>query len=121
MDGTFIRYESATIVEYLEDKYPAAGAPLWPKDCNARALARRIAAEASGYVYPHVRTLVVELLMRGKFTEKHDRFFIRPDDIAGRIVMLTRQNGSAWTFELEVRPFSEIWRAQTDKVSGGRP
>lgn len=64
VDNGFALAESNVIVEYLEDKYAANGRPLWPSDPQARAKARRFAAESDGFVYPHVRTLVRELLMR---------------------------------------------------------
>lgn len=62
VDDGLVLSESSAIVEYLEDRYPSA--PLWPADPQARAGARRIAIEGDSYVYPHVRRLVVELLMR---------------------------------------------------------
>ena len=51
-------YESEVIVEYLEDAHPRSGASLWPRPVAARALARRVAAEVSAYVYPPLRVLV---------------------------------------------------------------
>ena len=64
VDRGFTLWESAAIVEYLAEAYTQSGQRLWPADVNQRAAARRIAAEADGYVYPAVRKLVVELLMR---------------------------------------------------------
>ncbi len=64
IDRGFALWESAAIVEYLAEAYPQSGQRLWPAAINQRATARRIAAEADGYVYPAVRKLVVELLMR---------------------------------------------------------
>jgi len=64
VDDGFVLAESSAIVEYLEDRYSRSGVALWPHDAKARAIARRIAAESDNYVYPHVRRLVVELLMR---------------------------------------------------------
>ncbi|MEQ1716115.1 MAG: glutathione S-transferase family protein [Hyphomicrobium sp.] len=64
IDRGFTLWESAAIVEYLAEAYPQSGQRLWPAAINQRATARRIAAEADGYVYPAVRKLVVELLMR---------------------------------------------------------
>ncbi len=63
-DGGFALYESAAIIEYLEDKYPDSGQPLWPREIRRRALARRIAGEADSYLYPPVRKLVLELISR---------------------------------------------------------
>lgn len=64
VDDGFVLYESAAIVEYLEDKYATSGQPLWPRELHARALARRIASEADSYVYLPLRKLVLELIMR---------------------------------------------------------
>lgn len=50
VDNGFAMYESSAILDYLEDRYPQSGAPLWPGDVHARAVARRRAAEAVAYV-----------------------------------------------------------------------
>ena len=42
-DGELVVWDSLAICEYLADKYPAA--QLWPKDLEARALARAASAE----------------------------------------------------------------------------
>ena len=52
VDNGFAMYESSAILEYLEDRYPASGAPLWPGDVNGRAIARRRTAEVSAYIDP---------------------------------------------------------------------
>ena len=51
VDGDFVLYESAVILEYLEDQYPAKdpGTALFPKDIRGRAIARRMAREAEIY------------------------------------------------------------------------
>jgi glutathione S-transferase len=64
IDDGFVLSESSAIIEYLEDRYAQSGSPLWPRDDQARARARRIAFEGDSYIYPHVRRLVVELFMR---------------------------------------------------------
>ena len=51
-DNGFAMYESSAILEYLEDRYPDSGEPLWPKDMHARAIARRRAAEVVSYIDP---------------------------------------------------------------------
>jgi hypothetical protein len=45
----------------------------------------------------------------GLWVRTLDSFFVKPDDIADTALMLTRQKPSAWTFELEARPFGETW------------
>ena len=49
VDGDFVLYESNAIVEYLDEAYPATGAPLFPGDVRTRALVRRLIMEVDGY------------------------------------------------------------------------
>jgi NAD(P)-dependent dehydrogenase (short-subunit alcohol dehydrogenase family) len=46
---------------------------------------------------------------RARMPDKPDSFFVKPDDVAGTAAMLVAQPRSAWTFELEARPFGETW------------
>ena len=64
IDNGFTLYESSAIIEYLHDQYGATHTPLWPDDVTSKALARRVACEADNYIYPPVRKMVSELLMR---------------------------------------------------------
>jgi NADP-dependent 3-hydroxy acid dehydrogenase YdfG len=41
--------------------------------------------------------------------DKPDDFFMNPDDIANSVYFLTEQKETAWTFELDLRPFKEKW------------
>ena len=52
MDNGFAMYESSAILEYLEDCYRDSGEPLWPKELQARAIARRRADEVVAYIDP---------------------------------------------------------------------
>jgi len=49
VDGDFVLYESNAIVEYLDEAYPKAGAPLFPGDTRTRALVRRLIDEVDNY------------------------------------------------------------------------
>lgn len=40
---------------------------------------------------------------------KPDEFFLVPDRIADTAIFLTGQDRSAWTFEIDLRPFGEVW------------
>ena len=41
--------------------------------------------------------------------EKPDSYFIKPSAVAEIAFQLTCQDRSAWSFEVEARPFSEHW------------
>ena len=60
-DGDYVIYESAAIVEYLQDAYPASGAPLFPDAPRARGVARRLIREADEYLYPALSDLFAQV------------------------------------------------------------
>jgi hypothetical protein len=41
--------------------------------------------------------------------DKPDSFFVSPDDVASLVLWIVRQEPSAWSFEVEARPFGEKW------------
>jgi hypothetical protein len=62
----------------------------------------------------HVALIVIDAVVdlpgtRRKMPDKPDSFFLKPDDMAATAVWLAQQLPSAWTFEVEVRPFGENW------------
>lgn len=63
VDDGFVLYESSAILDYLDAAYPQAPL-LTPADPRGRALAKRIAAEADAYLYPPLRALLFQTLMR---------------------------------------------------------
>jgi len=58
----FVLYESAAILEYLDEAYPGSGKPLFPDDARDRALVRRLVCEADNYVAPAVNRLLSRVL-----------------------------------------------------------
>ncbi|MFA5952542.1 MAG: glutathione S-transferase family protein [Hyphomicrobium sp.] len=64
VDGAFVLRESGVIVDYLDKKYAASGGHLWPQQAEARAAARLLAHEVDAFIYPSVRRLVAELIVR---------------------------------------------------------
>lgn len=74
VDEGFVLYESAAIVEYLEDAH-GTGPRLWSADPRHRALERRLVREADQYVAAALETLVEAIL----FTPPEKRSV---DDIA---------------------------------------
>src|SRR5262245_14586557 len=62
VDDGFSLYESAAIVEYLEQRYPDSGSPLWPRDVKGAAIARRLMQEADHYYAAANRLLLVQTI-----------------------------------------------------------
>jgi hypothetical protein len=62
----------------------------------------------------HVAYVIVDGVIdlpatRARMSDKPDEFFLKPDDIAAAVHFLAHQERSAWTFELDLRPFGERW------------
>jgi NAD(P)-dependent dehydrogenase (short-subunit alcohol dehydrogenase family) len=83
----------------------------------AKAAQRSLAESMARYLWPsgvHVAIVIVDGVVdlpatRERMPGKPDAFFIKPDDVAETALQLTRQNRSAWSFEVEARPFGETW------------
>lgn len=83
----------------------------------AKAAQRALAESMARHLWPlgiHVSLLIVDGIVnlpstRNKMPDKNDDFFVNPTDIAATIYHLCTQNRSAWSFEVEARPFSETW------------
>jgi NAD(P)-dependent dehydrogenase (short-subunit alcohol dehydrogenase family) len=80
--------------------------------------AQRILAEAMardlGPRGVHVAYLVVDAVIdlewtRKRFHDRSDDFFIKPQAIADEIWHVVHQDRSAWSFNVELRPFGENW------------
>ena len=62
----------------------------------------------------HVAYVVIDAVIdvpwtRRAFPDRPDEFFIRPAGIADAVHHLVHQERSAWTFQLDLRPFGESW------------
>lgn len=91
----------------------AAFAAFAPAKAAQRSLAQSM-ARSLGPKGIHVAYLVVDGVIdiprtRALFKDRPDGFFLRPDAIAESALHLVRQDPSAWTFELDLRPFGEKW------------
>jgi NAD(P)-dependent dehydrogenase (short-subunit alcohol dehydrogenase family) len=84
---------------------------------SAKAAQRSLAeslARAYGPFGIHVSIVIIDGVVdepraRKQLADKPDDFFVKPEDIADTLIMLCRQHRSAWSFELEARPFGEAW------------
>lgn len=83
----------------------------------AKAAQKSLAESMARYLGPlgvHVALLIIDGVVdtastRKMFPGKPDDFFMQPDDIADAALHLANQKPSAWSFEIEVRPFGEKW------------
>lgn len=62
----------------------------------------------------HVALVVIDGVVdlprtRALMKDKPDSFFVKPDDVATLVFRLVEQPRSAWSFEVEARPFAETW------------
>src|SRR5271169_4324814 len=80
--------------------------------------AQRILAEAMardlGPKGVHVAYIIVDAVIdlewtRKRWPERPDDFFIKPAAIADEIWHVAHQSRSAWSFNVELRPFGESW------------
>ena len=85
-----------------------------PSKSAQRTLANSLAKQL-GPKGVHVAYLVIDGVIDTEDTRTNfapnepDEFFIKPTRIAETALMLAKQDRSAWTFELDVRPFGEKW------------
>lgn len=75
----------------------------------AQSLARQLGPERI-----HVANVVIDGMVdlprtRNYLPEKPDDFFLKPEAVADAVWSLCQQDPSAWTFELDLRPFAETW------------
>ena len=84
-----------------------------PTKAAQRILAEAMAREL-GPQGVHVAYLVVDAVIdlgwtRERFKDRPDEFFIKPKAIAEEIWHVVHQDRSAWSFNVELRPFGETW------------
>ena len=83
----------------------------------AKAAQRSVAQSLARDLGPsgiHVFYLVIDGVVdlprtRDMMKGKPDEFFVRPDDVARSAWAVAQQPKSAWTFEMDLRPFGETW------------
>jgi len=83
----------------------------------AKAAQKSLAESMARHLWPHgihVALVIVDGVVdlprtRAMMKDKPDDFFVAPDDLADTAFHLTLQPRSAWSFEVEARPFKESW------------
>lgn len=84
---------------------------------SAKAAQRSLSQSLARHLGPqgvHVGYVIIDGVIdiprtRARLVDKPDEFFLKPSDIADSVYHLARQPRSAWTFELDLRPFGEHW------------
>jgi NAD(P)-dependent dehydrogenase (short-subunit alcohol dehydrogenase family) len=84
---------------------------------SAKAAQRSLSESMAKYLSQfgiHVSLVVIDGIVdlpttRERMPDKPDNFFIKSDDIADNVFWLTQQASSSWSFEIDLRPFSEVW------------
>jgi len=83
----------------------------------AKAAQRSLAESMARYLWPlgiHVSLVILDGVVdlpatRERMPNKPDAFFVKPEDLASTAFYLAHQPRSAWSFEVEARPFGESW------------
>ncbi len=83
----------------------------------AKAAQKSLTESLARHLWPHnihVSLVIIDGVVdlprtRAMLKDKPDDFFVAPDDLADTAFRLTVQPSSAWSFEVEARPFKEHW------------
>lgn len=73
------------------------------------SMARELSPQGIHVSYVVVDAIIDSPLMRKVFPSRTAETFARADDIASSVAHLVQQPRSAWTFELDLRPYLETW------------
>jgi NAD(P)-dependent dehydrogenase (short-subunit alcohol dehydrogenase family) len=93
------------------------GAPRTAAFAPAKAAQRSLAESMARSLWPagiHVCLIIVDGVVdlprtRKAMADKPETFFVKPAAIAETAFQLACQDRSAWSFEVEARPFGEVW------------
>ena len=93
------------------------GKPMFAGFAPTKAAQRILAQSMARTLGPqgiHVAYLVIDAVIdvpwtRASFSDKPDDFFIKPAAIAETVWQVAHQDRSAWSFDVELRPFGESW------------
>lgn len=75
----------------------------------AQSLARHLGPQGVHVGYVVIDGVIDIPRTRKMMPDKPDEFFLQADRIADAVLFLAQQDPSAWTFELDLRPFKESW------------
>lgn len=84
---------------------------------QAKSAQRTLAESMARHWWPagiHVALIIIDGVVdlprtRRRMPDRPDSFFVQPDGVADTAWWLSRQHRSAWSFEVQARPFAESW------------
>lgn len=89
------------------------GKPMTTAFASAKAAQRSLAQSLARQLGPegvHVALVIIDGMIQNRAdTSREEGTYLDPDDIATTVFHVARQPRSAWTFEVDVRPFKENW------------
>ena len=104
---------SIIVVGATASRRGAAGAAAFAQSKMAQ---RALAESMARHLWPagiHVALIIVDGVVgpvtRTRFGDRPDDFYIDPSGVAAIAADLVKQDRSAWSFEVEARPFKEKW------------
>lgn len=75
----------------------------------AESMARRLGPDGIHVAYFIIDAVIDVPWTRAAFPDKPDAYFAKPSAIADSIWHVAHQDRSAWSFEVDLRPFGEVW------------
>jgi NAD(P)-dependent dehydrogenase (short-subunit alcohol dehydrogenase family) len=75
----------------------------------AQSMARTLGPKGVHVAYCVIDAVIDVPWTRASFSDKPDDFFIKPAAIAETVWQVAHQDRSAWSFDVELRPFGENW------------
>jgi NAD(P)-dependent dehydrogenase (short-subunit alcohol dehydrogenase family) len=75
----------------------------------AQSMARHLGPENIHVAYVVIDGVIDSPRTRARIPDKPDDFFLDPNDIADAVLGIVEQPPSAWTFEIDLRPYCEKW------------
>ena len=75
----------------------------------AQSMARTLGPQGVHVAYVVIDAVIDVPWTRAMFSDKPDEFFIAPAAIADTVWHVAHQDRSAWSFDVELRPFAENW------------
>ena len=75
----------------------------------AEAMARDLGPKGVHVAYVLIDAVIDLEWTRKMFPQAADEFFIKPGAIAEEVWHVAHQDRSAWSFNVEIRPFGEVW------------